>query len=458
VSRHLASPARPDALSAARLVRRATAGAAAVALLLAGCAHGVVSTTSLGGPTARDDSAVAVSRGSERTAPTEPTAASPATSGGASPSATSETMLPAEPTPSPSTTKSAPRKPEPRPTKTRKPKPPATPTPEPTAKPKPEPSPTPSPTPTEPPAPKPSPTPEPPSQGTRLAALHPFSSGSPANTAIGSKARFGGSDHAMMRGLALADPTINRQNWSIAVAYAKSSDPVATLTDTTSKKKYTIHIPKDASTTGGTDQHLSIIQPDGRWAYELYKATKQSDTAWTSTRVVKTDLFSDGLADGARASSISHLIGLIRTHEVAERKIPHVLAIGLPDAALKKGWVWPAQGEDTSNNQYSGTVPMGSLFAIPPDVDLDTLGLSAEGLALGRALQDYGAYVLVRASTAALFAEPSADGTATDRMKSDYQKKLYELLRPVTNNSESTPGGGGTPRRPAPPAPSAQAV
>jgi len=103
-------------------------------------------------------------------------------------------------------------------------------------------------------------------------------------------------------------------------------------------------------------------------------------------------------------------------------------------------------------------VPMGSLFAIPGDVDLDKLGLSAEGLALGRALQDYGAYVLVRAGTAALFAEPTADASAVNRMKSDYQKKLFELLRPVTNNSEKSPGGGGTPRRPAPPAPSAKAV
>jgi len=250
-------------------------------------------------------------------------------------------------------------------------------------------------------------------------------------------------------------PTINWERWSIAVAYAKTTDPKATLEDTKSRKTYQIHIPKDAKVTGGTDGHLSIIQPDGRWAYELYAATKVNDNKWTSTRVVKTDLFSDGLSDGARASSISHLIGLIRTHEVAEKKIPHVLALGLPDESLKDGFVWPARGQDTSNNKYSGTVPMGSLFAIPPDVDLGKLGLSAEGLALGRALQDYGAYVLVRAGTAALFAEPNANNAAMNRMKSDYQNKLFSHLRPVTNNSSKNPGGGGTPRQPPAPSPSA---
>jgi len=258
-----------------------------------------------------------------------------------------------------------------------------------------------------------------------------------------------------MSGLTAPTPTINWERWSIAVAYAKTSDPLATLEDTKSKKTYRIHIPKDATITGGTDGHLSIIQPDGRWAYELYAATKVNDNKWTSTRVVETDLFSDGLRDGARASSISHLIGLIRTHEVAEKKIPHVLALGLPDESLKDGFVWPARGQDTSSNKYSGTVPMGSLFAIPPDVDLSKLGLSAEGMALGRALQDYGAYVLIRSGTAALFAEPTANSSAMNRMKSDYQKKLYELLRPVTNNSSKNPGGGGTPRQPPAPSPSA---
>ncbi|MDQ2623812.1 MAG: hypothetical protein M3Y20_01495, partial [Actinomycetota bacterium] len=331
--------------------------------------------------------------------------------------------------------------------------------PTPTKTPSPTPSKSPTPTPSKSPTPTPSPsaTPKPPA-GTRLAALHPFSSSSPANTALGSGAKYGGTGDARMKGLTPVTPTINRDRWSIAVAYAKSSDPLATLTDLKSKKTYKIRIPENATTTGGSDQHLSIIQPDGRTAFELYKAEKSSDTEWTSTRVVETDLFSDGLKDGARASSISHLIGLIRTHEVAAKKIPHALAIGLPNESLKDGYVWPARGQDTSKNEYSGTVPMGSLFAIPPSVDLDELGLTAEGLALGRALQDYGAYVLVRASTAALFAEPDADATATNRMKSDYQKKLYALLRPVTNNSATNPGGGGTPRRPAPPAPSGDAV
>lgn len=446
---------RSTPLSLARRVRRTTVTAAVGLLALAGCAHPVISTQADGADIgSRGDVTVARSEADGRGVPPSSRSASPSAPD-ADRVSKPERAKRTGPTPSPSTTKSAPRTPRPTPSETKKPKPSPTATPSPTPSKEPTKSPTkkPSPSPT---TPSPTPTTQPPKQqppsGKRLASLHPFSSDSPANVAIGSGAKYGSTSEPRYKGLVSAVPTINSTSWSIAVAYAKSSDPLASLKDTKSGKSYKIHIPRNARTTKGSDGHLSIIQPDGRTAHELYAATKISDTEWTSTRVVETDLFSDGLKDGARASSISHLIGLIRTHEVAERKIPHVLALGLPDESLKNGWVWPARSEDTSNNKYSGTVPMGSLFAIPPDVDVTKLGLTPEGLALAHALQDYGAYVLVRAGTAALFAEPTVDQPAIERMKSDYQKKLFELLRPVTNNSAKTPGGGGTPRQaPAPP-------
>lgn len=462
----------PAAPTSATRVRRIALGAAAMGLALAGCAQAAVSPASDRALDGSRADAVVVSRDGStgRGTPPDSQTPEPSAAGAKIKAQKPERAKRTGPRPSPTTTKSAPRTPKPtpstRPTKKPKPSPTRTttprPTPSPTATKSPRPKPSPTPTSTKSPKPKPSPTPTPtsspkpkPPAGTRLAALHPFSSSSPANTAIGSKAKYGSASDSRMKGLTSAVPTINSTNWSIAVAYAKSSDPVATLKDTKAGKSYKIHIPKNAKVTGGTDRHLSVIQPDGRTAYEIYAATKISSTEWTSTRVVKTDLFSDGLRDGARASSVSHLIGLIRTHEVAAKKIPHVLALGLPNESLKSGFVWPARAQDTSNNKYSGTVPMGSLFAIPADVDLSKLDLTPEGLALARALQDYGAYVLIRSGTAALYAEPDADSAALGRMKSDYQKKLFELLRPVTNNAESTPGGGGTPRQPVLPAPQA---
>lgn len=107
---------------------------------------------------------------------------------------------------------------------------------------------------------------------------------------------------------------------------------------------------------------------------------------------------------------------------------------------------------------------MGSHFAIPPSVDLNALGLTPEGLVLGRTLQDYGAYVTIQSGTVALYCEPATPLDPFTRMRSDWQSKLYSRMRRVTTNN---PGlinanrnpldptliaGGGTRRRATVPA------
>ncbi len=65
------------------------------------------------------------------------------------------------------------------------------------------------------------------------------------------------------------------------------------------------------------------------------------------------------------------------------------------------------------------------------------------------AASDYGAHVLDRAGNVALYAEPTADQTIVTAMKTDWQKKLYPLMRVVTNNTATNISGGGTRRQPA---------
>ncbi|MFN8642939.1 MAG: hypothetical protein U0802_15280 [Candidatus Binatia bacterium] len=75
---------------------------------------------------------------------------------------------------------------------------------------------------------------------------------------------------------------------------------------------------------------------------------------------------------------------LIRAGEIAGRRIPHALAAQLPRSLLRREAVWPAAAFDRDAG-YSGTLPMGALLAIPPDVDVDQLGLSANGRVIARA-------------------------------------------------------------------------
>lgn len=281
--------------------------------------------------------------------------------------------------------------------------------------------------------------------GKRSASLHPFSSGSVWNSAIGSGADFQGRYESRTSSFLSGKPVINRSSWSIAVKRSKSTDPMATLKGIRNGESWKIRIPASTKTTGGSDGHVTIISPDGVTAYDAYKLKKHSNTSYSAALVVITDLRSDGLTSGVRAAGVPAVAGLIRAHELEAAKIPHALAVAIPGGMLKRGQVWPANRQDTNTSSYKGSVPMGSLLAIPGSVDLSSMGLSREGMALAKALQNYGAYVVDRSGMVSLYCELDCDAGKTSKMAADW-KKLYPHMRAVSNSSPSSVGGGGSPR------------
>jgi len=84
-------------------------------------------------------------------------------------------------------------------------------------------------------------------------------------------------------------------------------------------------------------------------------------------------------------------------------------------------------------------------------VNLDTLGLSTEGRALAWTLQNYGAHVLLRSSTVALYAETEAEAKHPTKVAN--LRSAWATLRPymqvVTNNTADNVAGGGVPLAPA---------
>jgi hypothetical protein len=287
----------------------------------------------------------------------------------------------------------------------------------------------------------------------RNGSLYPFASSSPWNTAIGSSAKFEPSWGARTKSLMTVKPVINSSVWSTPVYRATTSDVYATLKSVRTGQSWKIRIPshaKGAAGTGGySDGHATIIQPDGKTAYDAFKLVKRSTTLWEAQVAKVVSVTGSGTHMGVRAAGTPGMAGLIRTHELRDKRINHALAMAVPNTILKSGYVWPAKSQDTDGYKaYSGQVPMGSLFAIPGSVNLSSLGLSAEGMALGKALQNYGTYVVDRSGMVTLYCESNCDSTATYRMRTDW-KKLQTYLRAVTNNTSSTVGGGGTPRVPA---------
>lgn len=286
------------------------------------------------------------------------------------------------------------------------------------------------------------------STSTRDVALHPFASSSPWNRAIGSGAVFQSrSGAATTSFIESAKPVINRSSWSVSLRHARTSDPLVTLVAVRNNTTYSIRIPADTVATAGTDKHVTVIQPDGETAFDMYKLERLSSTRWSAAYVVKSDLTGSGIDAGSRASGLPAFAGLIRAHELDAANIPHAVAVAVPGTALRSGQVWPASRQDgDAATSYSGDLPMGSLVAIPGNVDLSSLPLtSPEGRALARALQNYGAYVVDRSGMVSLYCELACDSDATTRMAADW-RILHSYMRVVTNNSATNVGGGGTPR------------
>ena len=298
---------------------------------------------------------------------------------------------------------------------------------------------------------------------TRDAAYWPFSSDSPWNTSIGSTANFGTIESPVYRSGGGA--ALNVTNWSIPVFIANPTDPVKNFYDDDTGKTIvaSIHTPANAAQDPQSDGTLVII--DGTTAVEMWRAHKLSDGSWSASQTTVTDLTSSNVYStyhGVRAGGMSVLAGLIRKDELANLDIEHALAVAVDPKALNrnapggKAFVWPASWADGYTNlggnySTSGNLYMGSLLAIPPSVNINSLGLSPQGLALAKALQNYGAYITeTGGANIAYYAEPAASGIV-ERGLASQLAKLTPYLQAVTNNGPATVGGGGTHLPAAPP-------
>jgi hypothetical protein len=202
---------------------------------------------------------------------------------------------------------------------------------------------------------------------------------------------------------------------------------------------------------------------------------------------------STGEIGGHWGSKLSDLGGTIRVGEFTAGVIRHAMKVNLnahvyyyydfncPGTLGFKdscSFRWPAISVDiyatktSGSHWYAGKDPnfiMGVLLALKPSFNLDTLR-TVPGKILGKAFQDYGAYVVDDAFCdcwAPVF-ERGPDGNVVDEVNSRYgvnmfltphtdefwkdMVKIFENLHIIINNGPRNIGGGGTPRQPlAPP-------
>lgn len=142
-------------------------------------------------------------------------------------------------------------------------------------------------------------------------------------------------------------------------------------------------------------------------------------------------------------------------------------------------YVWPATGSDSGSEKapgglYTGTNPAlvpGALLAIPPELAPTVVTSTEVGSRIKQALTDYGGYIVD--SSGSNMAAVCMDARVNLEMRTTYgyamtypegvsprsahagARALYadllaifRALHAVTNNTPTSVGGGGTPRRP----------
>lgn len=295
-------------------------------------------------------------------------------------------------------------------------------------------------------------------------ALWPFSAESPWNQSIGSSAQY---STIVSNGFSKdSGGVVNSKNWSHPIVIGTTSDPLRSVYKVGSATPVaTLRVPESATPDVKSDGNLHFIDDAHTYVVETWECVKRPDGNWEGTVAIKNDLRGPGVFDkygGARAYGGSAIGGIIRKGELANG-IPHALAVGVDGPSFNrnapggKTFVWPASSADANSATIygsTGNLYMGSLLAIPPEVDISKIGVGTSGPAfeMAKALQDYGCYIVDRAGGNLVF---YAETGAQDEVPVDIQTKVALLvlhLKTVTNNSPTSVGGGGVHRRPLAPA------
>lgn len=118
---------------------------------------------------------------------------------------------------------------------------------------------------------------------------------------------------------------------------------------------------------------------------------------------------------------------------------------------------WPATNVDSGVSNYTSVNGgwIGSLWTIPPSVDVTTLGLGAEAVMLALAIQRYGMYVMDTSDAVTnnilcyagdvtqAQADLMAGYSGSPRFKCDYLEAIANVMVMVRNNTPQFPGGPG---------------
>ena len=296
--------------------------------------------------------------------------------------------------------------------------------------------------------------------GTRDPAQHPFDTHSPWNTPLGSEAVY--AEHGSPKLDLAKGAQLNVSRFSQPIYTCSSGDPLTQLVRANNGETVArIRIPANARPEDDY-RAMILIDETHTHAIELQGVERLANGGIRALNMRRTDLFGSGLqlTPALNFCSFSSFGGTIRKGELAGG-VRHALSVLVIQEALNGAgpngpFVWPAAGNPPDKifefAGQDGNVRLGSLLAIPADVDIaQAVGATSGPIyEIARALQDYGAYVsgtFVAGNKPLAFTLEPAAADEVPREFNAALSKLAPLLKVVVNNGPNRVGGGGVPRR-----------
>lgn len=303
---------------------------------------------------------------------------------------------------------------------------------------------------------------------------NPYNKDSAFHRPIGSSAQYANdADPSTLSWLQAGSATINSRNgWGIYMGVADPSHPLVPITwaggNWGGRQQFPIslRVPPDFDPGNTVDAQSTIYDPSTRTAHDFYHWVAPNTASLHHPEPL--DGLGHGLLpDGSRnwaasASGVWGFFGVLRGFEVNTPgyRIQHATQMAISSKTtnhcapqLGKEIVWPATSQDggcTSSSDVwcTGNIPYGSLFALPPSIDVAGIGLSEPGQRLAHAFQDYGVYIVDNANCPAIRADQYVNDAVIEQLKNDLSV-IYPMMRRVLNNAQhQTASGGGAPRAP----------
>jgi hypothetical protein len=155
------------------------------------------------------------------------------------------------------------------------------------------------------------------------------------------------------------------------------------------------------------DSHLIIWDEDNNMAYELFGASRPSDTSnmtgqWEALQEtvwnMNTDTFRELGETSADAAGLSILAGLLRPDEAlpttqgGQGAIDHALRFTLPGNDINPQYIYPASHEISVSSQSSDLLPLGARLRLANTPQIDSLiaSMGPEAQVVATAMQQYG--------------------------------------------------------------------